>query len=80
MLFLGRGPASGRGHVPLFMSAGNPAKPPVGLGNSLHFGENQKADTLKPAIIYDRPVGKNVIFVEFYLYSHDGGSGRKNWG
>lgn len=26
-----------------------------------------------------RPVGKNVIFVEFYLYSQDGISGRKNW-
>ena len=28
----------------------------------------------------DRPVGKNVMFVEFYLYSQDGVSGRKNWG
>lgn len=80
MLFLGRGPASGRGHFPLFVSAGNPAKPPVGPGNSSHSRENQKADMLKQAIIYDRPVGKNVIFVEFYLYSHDGVSGRKNWG
>ena len=44
------------------------------------FGVNQKASMLKPAIIYGRPVGKNVVFVDFYLCSPDGVSGRKNWG
>ena len=41
MLFLGRVLASGRGRFPLFMSAGNPAKPPVCPGHYLHSGENQ---------------------------------------
>lgn len=52
MLFLGRVLASGRGRFPLFMSAGNPAKPPVGPGYCLYSGEKQKTDMLEPAITY----------------------------
>lgn len=44
------------------------------------LGVNQKASTLRPATTYGRPVGKNVIFVDFYLCSQDGISGRKNSG
>lgn len=32
---------------------------------------------LGPAIIYGGLDGKNVVFVDFYLYSQDGVSGRK---
>lgn len=35
---------------------------------------------LHVAIIYGGLVGKNVVFVDLYLYSQDGVSGRKNWG
>lgn len=62
------------------MSAGNPIKLPVRPGHILLSGENHKADMLKPALIYGRPVGKNVVFVDFYLYGQDDVSGRKNWG
>lgn len=36
-------PVEGR-RFPLFMSAGNPAKPPVGPGYCLYSGEKQKTD------------------------------------
>lgn len=44
------------------------------------LGVNQKAGMLKPATAYGRPVGKNVMLVDFYLCSQDGISGRRNSG